>query len=116
MKKVCKICHARGLELDSTGRCSLCAAVLRTVATGESYGQLMARRYEGGKRTVEVELPPEKPKRPAAKPTIRKTCARCGQEFMAISSKKKYCSDTCKRAVWRQRYGGKKRGKSDGQE
>lgn len=35
---------------------------------------------------------------------------------MAISNKKKYCSATCKRDVWRQNYGKKKRDEADGQE
>lgn len=113
MKKGCKICHAVSLELDSSGRCGSCAAVFRTIATGESYGQLMARRYDEGKlraKTVEVSV---KPKKKAAEPTIRKVCAYCGTEFMAISDKKKYCSATCKRDVWRQNYGKKKRDEAE---
>lgn len=63
----CKICHARGVEVDANGRCLCCRMALIASREGLTYGGLAARLFAEG-RPAEVldgdDLPPVQDKRP----------------------------------------------------
>lgn len=100
MKK-CKICHSKTAEIDSTGRCSCCAAVLRASRLKLSYGQYMA---------VKRDSEPEKAREPEEEiysdPLVTmtkryvKVCQVCGRKYWCCKSSGKYCSGECREASY----------------
>lgn len=77
----CIICHSRTQELDATGRCGSCAAVLRAKRLNLTYGNLIA-----------VEDHPE-PKKQEPEKAI---CKFCGRPFVKNNPLRMYCNDSCK--------------------
>lgn len=97
MAKGCKICHALTLELDSTGRCASCAAVLEAQTRKVSYGNLMAAKHRQEpekpirvRESVELEFE----ELPAIRP-----CACCGKLFQPSNLRCKYCGPECRNVV-----------------
>lgn len=88
-RKGCIICHSRTQELDPTGRCGSCAAVLRAKRLNLTYGNLIA---------VEANPVPEKTKGNAD------LCEFCGKPFTKKHPSRRYCCDECRnRACYRKR-------------
>lgn len=90
--KGCNICHATTQELDPTGRCPCCAAVLKASAQKLTYGKFMAAKANPAPvRPIEVEtLPSENPN------GREYTCGYCGKVFYKTGPRAAYCSDQCR--------------------
>lgn len=101
--KGCMICHARALELDSTGRCPSCARVKRAADLGISYGNLVAKEYQEHPWEIPPvrELEPLPPDAPIPKSLVEfeknctVVCAICGREFQSSTNRAMYCSHEC---------------------
>lgn len=90
--KGCKVCHAVTQELDPTGRCQSCAAVLKASTLNLTYGKFMAAKAAPTPvKPIEVEeLPSENPD---GTPHI---CEYCGKTYFWNGHVAKYCSPECR--------------------
>lgn len=63
----CKVCHARGVEVDANERCLCCRMALIASREGLTYGGLAARLFAEGRPAEALDgddLPPVQDKRP----------------------------------------------------
>lgn len=96
-RKGCIVCRAKCQELDTSGRCSLCAAVKRAQECGITYGKFIAanRRPEPYRGTTENEPKPKGTEIRRRQNPEARICVICGDEFTRPGNRSLCCSEEC---------------------
>lgn len=92
MKTKCRICH-RVAEIDTEGRCELCATVLAAARENTSYGRYVAAHQT---QKPETEEEPETIVNKQGQILHRRVCKQCGGTYYSAKRNTCYCGDMCR--------------------
>lgn len=96
MARGCIICRCKTQELDASGRCPSCAAVLAASKLGVSYGHFMAiKNHEAISQAVTAET--EQNEAPQEREVKKRECPYCGKLFVPVNASHRFCGGYCRK-------------------